>query len=236
MFAPGIPAILAQFHETSSTTATFILSIYILGYAFGPLVVGPMSETYGRSPVYNTGNVLFIIFTVCTALSNGIGMMMAFRFLMGIAGSVPITIGSGSIADMMPVEMRGRAMAAWAVGPLLGPAIGPVAGGYLIRAAGWRWVYWLIAIVAGVLSVVTLLTLEESYAPVILERKAARLRNETGNQALRSRYAANPASTVEKLKLAVIRPVKLLFRAPIVTATSLYVAVTCESHGCHPYY
>jgi multidrug resistance protein len=229
MFAPGIPRILAEFHETSSITATFILSVYILGFAFGPLVVAPMSEIYGRSLLYNIGNVLFTIFTVCTALSNSIGMMMAFRFLMGVAGSVPITIGSGSIADMMPVEMRGRAMAAWALGPLLGPCIGPVAGGYLIRAAGWRWVYWLITIVAGVISVFTFFTLKESYAPVILERKAARLRKETGNQELRSALAGNAASPAEKFKAAIVRPVKLLFLAPIVTSMALYVAVTCKS-------
>jgi len=151
MFAPGIPKILAEFHESSKTTATFLLSIYILGFAFGPLVVAPMSEMYGRSIMYHIGNVLFPIFSIGAALSNSIGMLMAFRFLMGLAGSVPITIGSGSIADVMPVEKRGRAMAAWALGPLLGPCIGPVAGGYLIAAAGWRWVYWLIVILVSLI-------------------------------------------------------------------------------------
>lgn len=228
MFAPGIPRILEEFHETSSVTATFMLSVYILGFAFGPLLVAPMSEIHGRSLLYNIGNVLFTIFTICTALSNSIGMLMAFRFLMGLAGSVPITIGSGSIADMMPVEMRGRAMAAWALGPLLGPCIGPVAGGYLIRAAGWRWVYWLIAIIAGIITVFTFFMLKESYAPVILERKARRLRKETGNQELRSALAGNATTPTEKLKAAIVRPLKLLFLAPIVTAMALYIAVTCE--------
>jgi multidrug resistance protein len=226
MFAPGIPRILAEFNESSSIAATFLLSVYILGFAFGPLFVAPMSEIYGRSMLYNIGNVFFAIFSICTALSNSIGMMMAFRFLMGLAGSVPITIGSGSIADMMPIEMRGRAMAAWALGPLLGPCIGPVAGGYLIRAVGWRWVYWLIAILAGVISVFTFFTLKESYAPVILERKTARLRNETGNQELRSMLAGNAVTPRDKFKAAIVRPLKLLFLAPIVTSMALYVAVT----------
>jgi multidrug resistance protein len=146
MFAPGIPRIMVEFQESSSVTATFLVSIYVLGFAFGPLLVAPLSEIYGRRPLYFWGNILFTIFTVGTALSNSIGMLLAFRLLMGLAGSVPITIGSGSIADIMPVEMRGRAMSAWALGPLLGPCIGPVAGGYLTRAAGWRWVFWLIAI------------------------------------------------------------------------------------------
>lgn len=232
MFAPGIPKILAEFHETSSVTATFILSVYILGFAFGPLLAAPMSEIYGRSLLYNIGNVFFTVFSICTALSNSIGMMMAFRFLMGVFGSVPLTIGSGSIADMMPVEMRGRAMAAWALGPLLGPCIGPVAGGYMIQAIGWRWVYYLLTIVAGVVTVFTFFTLKESYAPVILERKAARLRKETGNQLLRSQLASSSGSAVDKIKVAIVRPLKILILAPIVTLMALYVAITCES-ACH---
>lgn len=147
MFAPGIPKIMVEFHETSSMTATFVVSVYILGFAFGPLMVAPLSEVYGRRLLYNWGNVLFTVFTVGAALAKNMPMLMAFRFLMGLAGSVPITIGSGSIADIMPIEQRGRAMSAWAMGPLLGPCIGPVAGGYLIKAAGWRWIYWLVVIV-----------------------------------------------------------------------------------------
>lgn len=147
MFAPGIPKIMVEFHETSATVATFVVSVYILGFAFGPLIIAPMSEVFGRARLYIYGNILFTIFTVGTALSQNMAMMMAFRFLMGLAGAVPVTIGSGSIADIMPIEQRGRAMSAWALGPLLGPCIGPVAGGYLIKAAGWRWVYWLVTIV-----------------------------------------------------------------------------------------
>lgn len=147
MFAPGIPGIMVEFKETSSMIATFVVSVYILGFAFGPLFVAPLSETIGRRHLYNWGNVFFVLFSVGTALSQNMDMMLAFRFLMGLAGSVPITIGSGSIADMMPIEQRGRAMSAWALGPLLGPCVGPVAGGYLIQAAGWRWIYWLVCIV-----------------------------------------------------------------------------------------
>lgn len=229
MFAPGIPQILEEFNETSNTVATFIMSIYILGFAFGPLIIAPLSEIYGRSPLYYAGTALFTIFSICVAVSKNIGMLMAFRFLMGLAGCVPTTIGSGSIADMVPVEMRGRAMAVWALGPLLGPCIGPVAGGFLIRAAGWRWVFWLLAIVAGIITIVTFLTLKESYAPVILERKAQRLRKETGNPHLRSALASKASSPAEKFKIAIARPLKLLCLTPVVTLAALYVAVTCES-------
>ncbi|KAH8898268.1 MFS general substrate transporter [Thozetella sp. PMI_491] len=226
MFAPGIQAIMAEFHSTSSTTATFLVSIYILGFAFGPLLIAPLSETFGRSPLYQWGNILFTVFSVGAALSTNMGMLLAFRFLMGLAGAVPITIGSGSIADIIPVEKRGRAMSVWALGPLLGPCIGPVAGGYLIAAAGWRWVYWLIVIAAGILILPSFFFMNETYGPVVLDRKVARLRKETGNAELYSKLDVGRPSAVDKFKLAIMRPLKLLAFTPLVTLLALYVAIT----------
>ncbi|KAI8965603.1 MFS general substrate transporter [Daldinia sp. FL1419] len=225
MFAPGIPGIMVEFHETSSTIATFLVSVYILGFAFGPLFIAPMSEIFGRRPLYIYGNILFVLFSVGAALSTGTGMLMAFRLLMGLAGSVPITIGSGSIADVMPVEKRGRAMSAWALGPLLGPCVGPIAGGYLIEAAGWRWVYWLIVILGGVFIPLSVFFLRETFGPVLIAQKTARLRKETGNQNLRSKFAGR-LSPKDQFKLAILRPMKLLLLTPIVTLMSLYVAIT----------
>ncbi|EEY21521.1 benomyl/methotrexate resistance protein [Verticillium alfalfae VaMs.102] len=224
MFAPGIPAIMVQFGETSSITATFVVSVYILGFAFGPLIVAPVSEMWGRRPLYIWGNIFFVLFSVGTALSQNMDMMMAFRFLMGVAGSVPITIGSGSISDIMPVEMRGRAMSAWALGPLLGPCIGPVAGGYLIRETSWRWVYWLVCIVGGICIPPSFLYMKETYAPILIERKVMKLRKETGNNNLHSKLDSGQ-SVADKFKIAILRPVKLLFLVPIVTSMALYVAI-----------
>ncbi|GKT44580.1 efflux pump rdc3 [Colletotrichum spaethianum] len=225
MFAPGIPKIMVEFGETSPTVATFVVSVYILGFAFGPLIIAPMSEVFGRARLYIWGNILFTIFTVGVALSQNMAMMMAFRFLMGLAGAVPITIGSGSIADIMPVELRGRAMSAWALGPLLGPCIGPVAGGYLIKAAGWRWVYWLVTIVGGIFIPLSWFMMKETFAPLILERKAERLRKETGNRNLRSKLQTE-AKISDTFRHAIVRPLKLLFLTPIVTLMALYVAIT----------
>lgn len=152
MFAPGVPVIMREFETTNLNLATFVISVYVLGFAFGPLIAAPMSEIYGRAICYNIGNVLFVIFTVATALSTNMGMLIGFRFLMGFAGSTPITNGSGTISDMFPVEQRGKAMAVWAMGPLLGPCIGPVAGGYIVEGLNWRWVFWIIAIAVSIIS------------------------------------------------------------------------------------
>ncbi|KAF9872388.1 polyamine transporter 3 [Colletotrichum karsti] len=222
MFAPGVAKILVEFNTNSPMVATFVVSIYFLGFAFGPLVVAPLSEIYGRVYVYHVGNFAFTIFSIGAALSVDMEMLMAFRFIMGVVGSVPTTIGVGSIVDVMALEKRGRAISLWALGPLLGPCIGPVAGGYLIERVGWRWVYWLLAIMGGVFSVLALLIMRETYAPVLLERKTRRLRKSTGNQALRSKLETHGSN---KIRMAIIRPLKFLLATPLVTIIAVYVGV-----------
>ena len=72
---------------------------------------------------------------------------------MGIAGCPPLTLGGGTIADLMPPQKRGKALSIWTMGPLLGPVLGPVVGGFLAEGAGWRWSFWLIVILTGLLTI-----------------------------------------------------------------------------------
>lgn len=225
MFAPGVPDIMREFKSTNENLATFVVSVYVLGFAFGPLIAAPMSEIYGRAICYNIANVLFIIFTVGTALSQNMGMLIGFRFLMGLAGSCPITNGSGTVSDMFPVEQRGRAMALWAMGPLLGPCIGPVAGGYIVQYLGWRWVFWILAIASGLIAIVCVFLVTETYHPTLVGRKVARLRKETSNSELYNALEDHTITEGQRLKLAIIRPLKILIRLPTVLVMSLYIAV-----------
>lgn len=146
MFAPAVPDVLREFRTHSETLAEFVVSIYILGYAVGPLLIGPASETYGRWIVYAVCNVMFLIFTIACAVAGSFAQLIAFRFFMGAFGVCPITLGGASISDLFPQEKRGASMALFSMGPLLGPVIGPVAGSYLSAAKGWRWNFWVIAI------------------------------------------------------------------------------------------
>lgn len=111
MIAPVTNQILQDLGSSNETIGSFIVSIYILGYALGPLALAPLSEIYGRLPVYHTNNVLFAIWNLASALAPNIGALLAFRLLAGLAGSSPVTIGNGSIADCVPREKRGRATA-----------------------------------------------------------------------------------------------------------------------------
>ncbi|CAH0040810.1 unnamed protein product [Clonostachys rhizophaga] len=225
MFAPGVPDIMQEFKEFNSSIATFVVSVYVLGFAFGPLLAAPLSEIYGRAIVFNVANVLFIIMTVATALSTNMPMLIVFRFMMGFTGSTPVTNGSGTISDMFPVEERGKAMAVWAMGPLLGPCVGPLAGGYMIEALGWRWVFWVIAIFAGAISILCYFAAPETYHPTLLRNRVKKLKKETGNDSLYSVLDQDGLTKQKRLEHAIVRPMKMLFTQLPVFTLSLYVAV-----------
>jgi MFS family permease len=121
MFAPGAQKLAKEFGITKSIIASLTVSIYLLGFVIGPLFVSPLSEVYGRLPVYHIGNVIYLVFTIGCALSKNTAQFLVFRFISGCAASIPNTIGGGTVADIYPANERGKALALFALGPLLGP-------------------------------------------------------------------------------------------------------------------
>lgn len=103
--------------------------------------------------------------------------------------------------------------------------LGPVIGGFLAASKGWRWTFWLLAILGGFCSVSAFVIMSETHPKVILERKTASLRADTGNHHLRSKLAGNPLSPHQVVVQVLIRPTVLLFRSPILFVISLYVAL-----------
>jgi multidrug resistance protein len=224
IFAPGVPQLMVEFQSGSVELAAFVVSVYVLGFAAGPMLIAPMSEIYGRTIVYHVCNMCFIAFMIGCALAPSLNALIVFRFFSGVFGSCPLTNGGGSIADMIVQEKRGAAMAVFSIGPLLGPIIGPVAGGFLADAKGWRWVFWLLTIVAGFLTILLLLFSRETYAPVLLQKKVDRLRKETGNQLLRSKLDIG-LSAGDYFKRGIVRPFKMLLFSPICVIFALYISL-----------
>ena len=224
VFAPAVPQAMKEFGSSNVDLASLLVSIYVLGYAFGPLIIAPLSELYGRLWVYHINTFLFIVFNIGCALSNSLSAELICRFLAGFAGVAPLTVGSGTIADLFRQEERGKIMSLWTAPVLLGPSIGPLIGSYLGAAAGWRWNFWLLAIWAGVMMAAALILQQETYAPTLLARKTAKLRKETGNMKLRSAMQSDK-SPRDMFLLSIIRPTKMLCLSPIIFGLSLYIAI-----------
>ncbi|GAQ06152.1 uncharacterized transporter C1529.01 [Aspergillus lentulus] len=225
MCAPGISGISADLGMTSSAVSTLAITLYVLGLAIGPMFMSPLSEVYGRVPVYHAANIIFVAFIIGNALSRNVAQFLVFRFISGCAGGTPMALGGGTIADITTIEQRAVAMALFSMGPLAGPVLGPVIGGFLAASKGWRWTFWLLAILGGFCGISAFVVMSETHPKVILERKAASLRADTGNHHLRSKLAGNPLSPRQVLVQVLIRPTVLLFRSPILFVISLYVAL-----------
>lgn len=104
---PSLLSIQEDSPEATKSLLSFSVSIYIIGFGLGPLILAPLSEIYGRNVVYHVSNILFTIFTSLCGLSPSIGALLAFRLIAGFFGGAPLTNGGGTIADIVPVEKRG---------------------------------------------------------------------------------------------------------------------------------
>ncbi|KAL3472237.1 putative MFS transporter [Aspergillus californicus] len=224
MCAPAIQDIAADFQITSTAISTLAITLYVLGIAIGPMFMSPLSEVYGRVPIYHAASVIFVVFIIGNALSQNAAQFMVFRFFSGCAGGTPMALGGGTIADITTLEDRASAMVLFSMGPLAGPVLGPVIGGFLAAGKGWRWTFWLLSILGGFFGSAALVIMRETHPKVILECKAATLRAATGDHNLRSKLA-HSLSPRQVLLQVLVRPMMLLFQSPILLVISVYVAL-----------
>lgn len=110
--------------DVSEEVATLGLALFVLGFALGPLIWGPLSELYGRRSIYVISFMAFTAFSVAAPVSPNIQSLLLFRFFGCAFGSSSMTNGGGVITDMLTKEQRGAAMGAFVTAPFLGPALG----------------------------------------------------------------------------------------------------------------
>ncbi|KAL5313240.1 hypothetical protein ACEPPN_018973 [Leptodophora sp. 'Broadleaf-Isolate-01'] len=224
-YTGGISQILEEFNA-SEVVGTLGISLFVLGFALGPLLWAPLSELYGRQVVYIGTYAALTAFNIGAVGAKNMPTLLVMRFFAGAFGSSALTNSGGIIADMFSSSRRGVAVIIFAIAPFLGPAIGPICGGFLGQAAGWRWVEALMAALTGTILVIGALTIPETYSPVILRRRATKLSQATGKVYVSILDAEQGTTTVsQELKIAVIRPWKLLLTEPIVFILSVYMAI-----------
>lgn len=224
MVAPALQDIGKDIGITTELELSMILSIFILAYAIGPLFLGPLSEIYGRAIVLQVTNLVYLAFNLGCGFAQTKEQMIAFRFFAGLGGSAPLALGGGLLSDCFRAEERGKAIAIYSLAPLLGPAVGPIAGGFISMKTTWRWVFWATSIADFGIQVLGLFFLRETYAPKLLQTKAKRLRKETGNPAWHTEYDSPDRTLAKVLATNLIRPFRLLSTQPIVQVIALYLA------------
>ncbi|KAI9823827.1 MAG: hypothetical protein M1819_001128 [Sarea resinae] len=224
-YTGGIRQILVQF-QVSEEVVTLGVSLFVLGFALGPLVWAPFSELYGRQILFTGTYACLTAFNAGAAGSQNMATLIILRFFAGSFGSSPLTNAGGVIADLFTAQERGLAACLFGAAPSLGPTIGPIVGGFLGQSKGWRWVEGLMAIFTGVVCIVCTLIVPETYAPVLLRKRAVRLSQMTG-KVYRSKLDIEQGKTTvaEAYKTAIMRPWLLLIFEPIVLTMSIYMAI-----------
>lgn len=224
MVAPALDTIADEFDVQSDIEKFLVMSIFLLAFAIGPFVWGPMSEVFGRVRVMQCANLIFLLFNTVCGFAKTKQQMMAFRFLSGIGGSAPQAIGGGILSDCFRAGDRGTATAIYSLMPFLSPAVAPIMGGYLTQFTTWRWVFWATSIFDAAVQVACFFLLKETFAPAILAKKAAHLRRLTGNIQLHTKWQGPDHSMKKLITKSLVRPLIMLGTQPALQAMALFRA------------
>ncbi|KAK7057774.1 putative efflux pump antibiotic resistance protein [Favolaschia claudopus] len=225
IIAPALPTIKAELHM-SSTEAAMALSIYLLATAFGPLFIGSLSEIYGRKTILHASNAWFLLWNLLCGFAKTKELLIAARFLAGFGASSIFALAGGVLGEVWRPEERGKSLRLYLLIQLLGAAVGPIVGGIMSARTTWRWMFWSTSIFQAVMLVVEICTFHETYPPVILRKRAERLRRSTGDPNYRTPYdrPKDCKSVVITVTRTLTRPLRLLAFHPIIQVTSVIQA------------
>ncbi|TVY84583.1 putative efflux pump mfs2 [Lachnellula suecica] len=216
MMAPAINTTATELNMTT-TESTMALSVYLLATAFGPLLIGPLSEVYGRRSIFHFTNIWFLVFNLTCGFAHSKGLLIAARLLAGFGASAVYSLAYGVLGDVWPAEQRRRSLSLYLLIPLTGSAVGPIVSGFIVEYSTWRWMFWATSILQVILELSSLLLFHESYAPVLLRRRAEKQRKETGDSRWHAEVEKRESgrSAGWTLRRSLSRPLRLLAVHPV---------------------
>ncbi|KAF2167553.1 hypothetical protein M409DRAFT_54148 [Zasmidium cellare ATCC 36951] len=219
IISPAETVIAAKFGVSQEVTVLTV-SLFVLGFAVGPLMWAPISEVYGRKWSMLPAITVMGLFTIGTAVSRNLQIIIITRFFAGVFGSAPVSNVGASLGDIYEPKVRGIAITFFAVMTVGGPTLGPVIGSALTNNPhlGWR------SIFAFSMVVLTFFALPELYKPALLKRKAKRLRAETGDNRYwhpHEQERIRPSNMITKY---FSRPLQMLFTEPMVACIAFYAS------------
>ncbi|KAI0952625.1 hypothetical protein AcV7_008365 [Taiwanofungus camphoratus] len=225
MMAPALPQIAEHFGIKSQTETALTLSIFLLTFALGPLVLAPLSEMYGRTWVLHIGNLFMLAFNIGCAFAPTAGALIGFRLLTGFAASAPIACGGGSVSDLFSERDRAGAMALFTLGPIIGPVVGPIAGGFIAQYAGYKYIFIVIAGLAGLAAIVGIPFLRETYHPVVRLRRDKHAADPELAAKMHPHLLQGHSNKLDRMWTDLSRPFILLTRSYVCFLLSLYMAL-----------
>lgn len=224
IFSAATLAVAQHFH-VSAEVGTLGLSLYVLGFATGPILWAPLSELKGRRLPIVIAMFGFSIFQVAVATGKDLQTVLLSRFFGGLFGACPLAVVAAVFSDMFDNRTRGLAITVFSMTVFTGPLLAPFIGGFITESyLGWRWTEYLVAIMGFFAFGIDLLFLEETYPPVILIQKASELRRRTKNWGIHAKQEEIEVDFRELMTKNFSRPLRILVTEPIVLLLSIYMA------------
>lgn len=213
-------------YGVSMEVMTLATSLFVLGFAFGPIVFGPLSEVFGRKVPLYIGFFSFAIFQIAVAVSQNLYTIMICRFFGGFFASAPLAIVGGTMNDFWEPVDRGVAVTIFSSAVFVGPVAGPIAGSFIVTSyLGWRWTEWITAIIAFFFGALGFLFVPESFAPVLLQQKAKKIKYQTKNWAIHAKADETEINLKRIGDTYLIKPFKMLAMEPILVLITIYMSL-----------
>jgi DHA1 family multidrug resistance protein-like MFS transporter len=223
-YSAGTQQVAREFH-VGNQVAVLGTTLFLFGFGLGPLLWAPLSEVYGRRIAVLTPMFIAICFSFGSAVAKDFQTLMITRFFGAFFSSAPVTNTGGVLGDLYSPAWRALAMAGYAMAVVGGPCLGPIVSAAFVAnpSLGWRWTEYFTGILQATILLIDIIFIDECYPPKLLVYKARRLRHETGNWALHTKFEEWDVSIKELGKKFLLRPIQLLM-TPICFLVALYAS------------
>ena len=161
MYLPALPVIAEQFGVPAGS-AQMTLSTYILGFALGQLLYGPMADSLGRKPVILGGTLVFAGAAAACAMSQSIDHLIVMRFFHGLAAAAASVVINALMRDIYPKEEFSRMMSFVMLVTTVAPLVAPMVGGAVLVWFSWHAIFWILALAALLASVMIFFFIKET--------------------------------------------------------------------------
>ncbi|CAD6893765.1 unnamed protein product [Tilletia laevis] len=184
---------------------------------------------YGRRPIFVISFAGYALFILGQALAKNPETLLITRFLSGVFASAPLTNSGGLIADIHDAKEKGKAITVFTAAVFCGPSLGPIVGSFIVQEWRWEGVFWVLLAFAGVCWLLIVALLPETFAPVLLAKKAKRLRKEQPEK-YEDCFAEHEKMTAETSTLAIIKktvvtPFKIMSLEVMLILITIYLSV-----------
>eukprot|EP00877_Chromochloris_zofingiensis_P010564 jgi/Chrzof1/5761/Cz16g14250.t1 len=233
IYLPALTTVEADLNTSAALVAASV-SIYMFTVGIFSLFWGPFADRFGRRIAYFLASAVFVAVTVVCIVAPNITVLVIFRALQGAAVAAYGSVGQGAIADVFPPEVRGMASGIFMVPLLVGPILGPLIGGGLSQALGWRSTFVALVIAAGLAFILILACYRETHQYLVLQRHISKQSIAEGGNVV-AKVLITEAPTIQKpVFMAPWGPLKFLIEADvaphalvaIVVFSSMFISLT----------